>query len=110
PASSTKIKPSGFSLIPAFKDNTARIRPVNYYDFKELHGSRYAKTDEWKLVENSPSKFKSHGWELYNLKTDFNEQHNVYAAHPEVVKVLNDKYLRYADENGVVDFEQYNKK
>lgn len=110
PTSSTKIKPSGFSLIPAFKDNTARIRPVNYYDFKELHGSRYAKTDEWKLVENSPSKFKSHGWELYNLKTDFNEQHNVYAAHPEIVKVLNDKYLRYADENGVVDFEQYNKK
>lgn len=110
PASSTKIKPSGFSLIPAFKDNTARIRPVNYYDFKELHGSRYAKTDEWKLVENSPSKFKSHGWELYNLKTDFNEQHNVYAEHPEIVKVLNDKYLRYAVENGVVDFEQYNKK
>ncbi|MFH4325381.1 arylsulfatase, partial [Acinetobacter baumannii] len=28
PTSSTKIKPSGFSLIPAFKDNTARIRPV----------------------------------------------------------------------------------
>ncbi|MFX4717425.1 arylsulfatase, partial [Acinetobacter baumannii] len=61
-------------------------------------------------VENSLSKFKSHGWELYNLKTDFNEQHNVYAEHPEIVKVLNDKYLRYADENGVVDFEQYNKK
>ena len=37
------------------------------------------------------------------------EQHNVYAEHPEIVKVLNDKYLRYADENGVVDFEQYNK-
>jgi formylglycine-generating enzyme required for sulfatase activity len=61
-----------------------------------LHGSRYAKTDQWKLIENSPSKFKSHGWELYNLKTDFNEQHNVYAEHPEIVKVLNDKYLRYA--------------
>ena len=107
---SKKIQPSGYSLIPALKNNAARIRPVNYYEFKELHGSRYAKNDEWKLVENSPSKFKSHGWELYNLKQDFNEQHNVAAQHPEVVKILNDKYLSYADENGVVDFEQYNKK
>ena len=107
---SKKIQPSGYSLIPALKNNAARIRPVKYYEFKELHGSRYAKNDEWKLVENSPSKFKSHGWELYNLKQDFNEQHNVAAQHPEVVKILNDKYLSYADENGVVDFKQYNKK
>ena len=110
PASSKKIQPSGFSLIPAFQNNSARIRPVNYYDFKELHGSRYAKNDEWKLVENSPSKFNSHGWELYHLKQDFNEQHNVYDQHPEIVKILSTKYLKYADENGVVDFEQYIKK
>lgn len=109
-ADSKKIQSSGYSLIPAFKNNAARIRPVNYYEFKELHGSRYAKNDEWKLVENSPSKFNSHGWELYNLKKDFNEQHNVAAQHPRVVKILNDKYLSYADKNGVVDFEQYNKK
>ena len=107
---SKKIQPSGYSLIPAFKNNAARIRPVNYYEFKELHGSRYAKNDEWKLVENSPSKFNGHGWELYHLKQDFNEQHNVALQHPEVVKILNDKYLSYADKNGVVDFEQYNKK
>ncbi|WP_445115639.1 arylsulfatase [Acinetobacter sp. WZC-1] len=107
---SKKIKPSGFSLFPALKSNTARIRPVNYYDFKELHGSRYAKNDEWKLVENSPSKFKSHGWELYNLEKDFNEQHNVYSQHPELVKLLREKYLKYTQENGVVDFEQYMKK
>ncbi|WHR57067.1 arylsulfatase [Acinetobacter haemolyticus] len=107
PASNKKIQPSGFSLIPALKSNNARIRPVNYYDFKELHGSRYAKNDEWKLVENSPSKFNSQGWELYNLKKDFNEQHNVFTQHPDIVKILNDKYLKYADENGVVDFEQY---
>ncbi|WP_151980046.1 sulfatase-like hydrolase/transferase [Acinetobacter guerrae] len=106
----SKIQPSGFSLIPAFKSNSARIRPINYYDFKELHGSRYAKNDEWKLVENSPSKFKSHGWELYNLKKDFNEQQNVYDQHPEIVQILSKKYLKYADENGVVDFEQYIKK
>lgn len=61
-------------------------------------------------VENSPSKFNGHGWELYHLKQDFNEQHNVAVQHPEVVKILNDKYLSYADKNGVVDFEQYNKK
>ncbi len=109
-ADSKKIQPSGYSLIPAFKNNAARIRPVNYYEFKELHGSRYAKNDEWKLVENSPSKFNGHGWELYHLKQDFNEQHNVAVQHPEVVKILNDKYLSYADKNGVVDFEQYNKK
>lgn len=110
PKNSTKIHPSGFSLIPAFRSSSARIRPVDYYDFKELHGSRYAKNDEWKLLENAPSKFKSHGWELYNLRQDFNEQHDVSAQNPEIVKVLSDQYLRYAKENGVVDFEQYNQK
>lgn len=110
PATSTKFKPSGYSLIPALQSNTARVRPSSAYDFKELHGSRYVKNDEWKLLENSPSKFKSQGWELYNLKNDFNEQHNVYAEHPEIVKILTEKYQQYASKNGVVDFEEYSKK
>ena len=109
-ASSQKIRPSGYSLLPAFKSNTARIRPISTFDFKELHGSRYAKNDEWKLLENSAAKFKSHGWELYNLKRDFNEQHNVYAQNPEIVKILSDQYRQYAIKNGVVDFVEYSKK
>jgi arylsulfatase len=59
----------GVTLAPAFRGKSVeRKNPI----FWEHEGNRAVRDDDWKLVakENKP-------WELYNLKLDRTEQHDV---------------------------------
>ncbi len=83
------IKPlEGVSLKPAFSGKSlARKQPL----FWEHEGNRAVRDGDWKLVakENKP-------WELYDLKTDRSETHNLAAEKPELAKELEARWDTYA--------------
>ena len=84
-----EIKPlQGVSLKPAFTGKSLnREQPL----FWEHEGNRAVRDGDWKLVakENKP-------WELYDLKTDRSETHNLVSEKPELAKDLEAKWDAYA--------------
>jgi len=79
----------GRSLVPAFAKDETITRDSLWW----LHeGNRAVRVGDWKLVaaEGDP-------WELYNLKTDRAEQHNIAAQMPEKAKELEQVWQRQTD-------------
>jgi arylsulfatase len=73
--------PPGKSLVPAFtKDNTVS----HDYLWWCHEGNRAVRVGDWKLVA-SGAKAR---WELYNLKTDRGESHNLAEKQPEKTREL----------------------
>ncbi|SDE04491.1 arylsulfatase [Dyadobacter soli] len=86
----------GTSLTPLFQNPQAtRSKTI----FWEHEGSRAIRKADWKLVAeiNQP-------WELYDLKTDRSENHNLAVRYPRKVKELEKEYLEWAAKVGVVDW------
>jgi arylsulfatase A-like enzyme len=83
------IKPmEGVSLAPAFGGKSlGRSNPI----FWEHEGNRAIRDGDWKLV----AKF-NRPWELYNLKNDRTEMHDLSVKMPEVAKKLEAKWDEYA--------------
>lgn len=80
----------GHSLVPAFAKDTTIPRESIWW----LHeGNRAVRVGDWKLVAA-----KGDAWELYDLKTDRAESHNLAASMPEKVKELEAVWQRQTDE------------
>lgn len=80
----------GKSLAKAFSENVAIERESLWW----LHeGNRAIRVGDWKLVAA-----KGDAWELYDLKTDRAEQHNLAEQMPAKVKELADKWQNQTDE------------
>jgi arylsulfatase A-like enzyme len=88
-AHSNSIPPmEGISLALAFRGKAIdRKNPI----FWEHEGNRAVRSGDWKLVakENKP-------WELYNLKFDRTEQHDVSSAEPKRAQELAAQWDAYA--------------
>jgi arylsulfatase len=70
----------GTSLVPAFAgDDIHREKPIYW----EHEGNRALRDGKWKLV----MKYKG-PWELYDMKADRTERHNVIDKEPDVAKKL----------------------
>ncbi len=78
----------GKSLVPAF-DNRPIQRDALYW---EHEGNAAIRVGDWKLVRLG----RNGSWELYNLKTDRTELHNLAAAEPQRAKELADKWEAWA--------------
>jgi arylsulfatase len=79
----------GKSLVPAF-DNKPIERDALFW---EHEGNAAVRAGDWKLVRlgrNGP-------WELYNLKTDRTEMHNLAAQEPDRAKELDAKWEAWAE-------------
>lgn len=88
------IKPmEGKSLAPTFAGKEIEREAIYW----EHEGNRAIRQSEWKLVakENQP-------WELYNLKQDRTEQHNLASKMPEMVSTLSAKWDAYAERANVL--------
>lgn len=83
------IKPmEGVSLAAAFDNKPLkRTNPI----FWEHEGNRAIRDGDWKLV----AKFNK-PWELYNLKTDRTEMHDLLAKMPALAEKLEAKWDAYA--------------
>lgn len=99
----------GVSMRYAFAKPQAPTRhPVQYF---ELFGNRAIVADNWKAVvvhRKEPWKFtenllpyENDEWELYNLKKDFNETHNLADQNPQKLAELQKLFDREAKRNNV---------
>ena len=89
-----KIIPyEGMSLLKTFNDTTTVERTL-YWEHLANRGIREG---DWKLVSLAtqiPPYIKD--WELYNLKEDHSEVHNLAEQYPHKVKELSDKWYAWA--------------
>ncbi|MGE4490472.1 MAG: sulfatase-like hydrolase/transferase, partial [Kiritimatiellales bacterium] len=90
-----KIHPmEGISLVPAFQNQDLPSR-ILYW---EHEGNRAIRDRQWKLVAkgwNSP-------WELYDIRADRSEMHNLIAEYPERAAEMADLWLKYAKRTNVL--------
>lgn len=70
----------------------ARPRPM-VWDFHGYGGIVAVRDGKWKAVKKNLLRKKQTPWELYDLDADGKEQHNLAAAHPDVVKRLEKFWL-----------------
>jgi arylsulfatase len=102
-----KILPTaGQSILPILKGE----RMPERYIYAEHEGNRMVRKGDWKLVS---ANFKGDKWELYNIKTDRTEQHNLADTLPERVEELKKAYFQWAESSDVLYFPRmwntYNK-
>jgi len=84
----------GRSLVPAFANQPIQ-RDAIYW---EHEGNAAVLQGDWKLV-----RFRWNGvWELYNIKADRTEQHDLSAAQPEKVKQLSAMWNDWAKKDDVL--------
>jgi arylsulfatase A-like enzyme len=81
----------GISMLNALLGRRQRNHEFLYWEFHERGFSQAARLGDWKAVRKSPDS----PLELYDLKNDLGEQHDVAVKHPEVVKKIED-YLKTA--------------
>jgi arylsulfatase len=80
----------GRSLVPAFRKDGSLTRECLFFHHQ---GNRALRTGDWKIVAgaNGP-------WELYNLKTDRGESHNLAASHPDKLQKMASRWQQLQDE------------
>ena len=86
----------GRSLVPAFDDHHINRNPLYW----EHEGNAAIRIGDWKLV-----RFGRQGaWELYNLKTDRTELHNLAATEPTRAKQLAAEWDAWTERAQVTPF------
>ena len=105
---------TGHSLTYTFADPNAAEPPRTQYF--EMLGSRgvykdgwFANTSvkraPWQIVASSGDPWSSYSWELYNLKTDFTQSHDLAAKYPAKLKEMQAVFLQQAKANRVLPID-----
>jgi arylsulfatase A-like enzyme len=81
----------GISMLPALFGHHAPEHQFLYWEFHEGGSKQAVRMGDWKAVRLTPDA----PLELYNLKTDIGEQHNLASQQPKIVAQIED-YLRTA--------------
>jgi arylsulfatase len=84
----------GKSLVPIL---TGKKREAHEYLFFEHIGRRAVRNGDWKMV-----KINNKPWELYNLKSDRTEMHDLAVQNPGLVKKLEAKWQEWANTHQVL--------
>lgn len=86
---------AGRSLAPVFAGNTLQPHEYMYW---EHEGNQAVRKGNWKAVKDG----KSTVWDLYDLATDRDEEHNLASAKPDVLKDLTEHWLAWAKKDFVL--------
>jgi len=98
-----KITPlEGRSLKPAFAGQPIEREAIYW----EHEGNRAVRVGDWKLV----AKGANGAWELYNVKVDRAEQHNLAAEQPQRTQKLAAMWQAYAERTYVLPLTPYNRR
>jgi len=91
----------GRSFLPFLSGKQEAVHPADEAIGSEMWGRGAVRKGDWKLLwVESP--FGSGRWELYNLKTDMAEAHDLSTAHPDKVKEMLADWDSYVRDNGVI--------
>lgn len=80
----------GISMLPVLMGKKQRSHEFLYWEFHERGFDQAVRMGNWKAVRHDFGPL-----ELYDLKTDLGEQHNVADGHPELVRKI-ETYLKSA--------------
>jgi arylsulfatase A-like enzyme len=75
----------GISVVPALKGKALPARPYFYWEFHEQGFSQAVRLGDWKGIRQ---KSRTNPIELFDLKTDLAEEHDMAAAHPDLVNKI----------------------
>jgi len=95
------IKPpnniDGISILPTLLGHPERQKKHEflYWEFHERGGKQAVRMNNWKAVRVHWHKNPDGTLELYNLKEDIGERHNIAAQHPDVIAKIED-YMKTA--------------
>jgi arylsulfatase A-like enzyme len=80
----------GISMLPTLlgKPDEQRQHPYLYWEFHEQGKKQAVRMGDWKGVRLNVAKDPNSPIELYNLKDDLGEEHNVAGQHPEIVQKI----------------------
>jgi arylsulfatase A-like enzyme len=81
----------GVSILPALVEGRPVAHPPLYFEFHERGFTVAARRGDWKAVRLGPRQ----PIELYEMKADAAEQHDVAAQHPDIVRRF-EEYLKTA--------------
>ena len=105
PASVTRDKiilpMQGKSILPMLTGQTVMTHAPSEIFGWELSNRRAVRHGDWKLVQAEPP-YGTGEWELFDLRDDMYEIHDLSAEFPERVIEMKKLWQSYADENGVV--------
>jgi arylsulfatase A-like enzyme len=91
----------GESLLPLLSGKQAAIHE-RFDKGWELFGHKAYRQGDWKILyEVAP--YGPGDWQLFNLKVDRAEQHNLAGQHPEKLAELKAAYAAYVHRNGVLE-------
>ncbi len=88
---------SGVSILPLLKGEKVAERVHG----GELFGKRFVRQGDWKLV-HMPKPWGSSDWQLFDLRSDLAERHDLSGKHPEKVAELQQLWAQYARDNNVI--------
>ena len=93
----------GRSLLPYLQGQEAQPHSQDETTGWELFRARAIRQGDWKALY-IPKPDGPGRWQLYHLKRDPGEIHDLAAAEPERLSKLVEHWQRYVDETGVLDF------
>jgi arylsulfatase len=92
----------GKSLTPLLAGMTDTVRTDKDWIGEELFGNRMVRQGDWKLCYILKTAGGSGEWELFNLKTDPGETHDLSKQEPAKTKALLALWEEYVARNGVI--------
>jgi arylsulfatase A-like enzyme len=96
------LPPRGVSLMPVLYGKSPAVHPADEIVGMELFGYRSVRQGDWKIVWDQAAPAEKRRWSMFNVKSDFSEQHDLSTTNPDKYTQLQQGWERYARENGVV--------
>ena len=98
-----KVAPiQGKSMLPLLTGKAGAIRTENDWLGWELFGNRAIRQGDWKLLYLLKRAGGNGDWQLFNLREDPAELHDVSIKHPEQRKAMLKHWEQYTKTNGVI--------
>jgi len=95
------IPVQGKPLAPILTGERTTVRGDGDWLGWELFSNRAVRQGDWKLLWLCKPAGTG-GWQLYNLKDDPGETHDVASAHPDILKTLQGRWDEYVTANSVI--------
>lgn len=92
----------GTSMLPMLTGKAATIHGADQVFGWELFGQRGIRRGDWKLVWDEALPEKERRWQLFNVGSDFEEQHDLASENPAEFVALQAEWDSYDERNGVI--------